>query len=25
MLTGGRIENFADINGSNLDAMGSDG
>jgi len=25
MLTGGRIENFAEINGSNLDAIGSDG
>jgi len=25
MLTGGRIENLAEINGSNLDAIGSDG
>jgi len=25
MLTGWRIENFAEINGSNLDAIGSDG
>jgi len=25
MLTGGKIENLAEINGSNLDAIGSDG